>query len=759
MRLSPGDRLGAYEIIEPVGAGAMGEVYRARDPRLQRDVAIKVLPKALSLNPTALARFEREALALGALSHPNILAVHDFGIEGDIHFIVMELLEGETLRARIEAGSLPWARALEIGVSLAEALSAAHSKGILHRDLKPDNIFLTSNGHVKMLDFGLSFHSERETKVSAATVEALTLSLDTEPGLLIGTIGYMSPEQARGETAGPASDIFSLGCVLYEMISGSRAFDQKTAAEALAAILRDNPIPLARCAPSIPREVPSLIAHCLEKQPASRFQSARELALALKSVLAGSHAARPVPARRGGALDSLAVLPFTTAGADAAPAYLGHGITESLINALSNVPKLRVAPRSVVFRYLGRDLDPATIGRELNVQALLTGFVVQRGDMLEVQAELVDVLQAKQLWGERYNRKFSDIFSVQEEIAGQIAEKLRLRLTGAEKSHLSKRHTQNPEAYEFYLKGRFHWNKRTPESMKKAVEFFQKALEKDPEYALAYAGLADCFAAAATFSLLPPRETVPRIKAAALKAIEIDDKLAEPHVALGYAKAFYDWDWRGAELEFKRGIALHRSYAPSHHFYALMLAACGRSGEAIAETHKAQECDPLSGSIGTGRGWSHYYARRFDEAIEYCRHVLELDPNYGIAHYYMGLAYLHKSMPSEALAALEAALALLDGNATALSALGHAYALVGRAADARGLLLRLQQLAARRYVAPLEFVAIHAGLGEMDLAFDYVEKAYQDRSMWLALLNADPRSDIFRADARFGRTIARIGLG
>src|SRR5712692_7221079 len=483
MPLTVGAKLSPYEILAPLGAGGMGEVYRARDTRLDRDVAIKVLPEHLAKDPQALARFEREAKAVAALSHPNILALYDVGSHQGVSYAVTELLEGETLRARLAQSAVPWRKAVEIGTAVAEGLAAAHSKGLIHRDLKPENIFLTSDGRVKILDFGLA----RWKPKPSATTDAAAPT-ETEAGTVMGTVGYMSPEQIRGTAADAPSDIFSLGCVLYEMVTGQRAFARPTAPEALTAILNEEPPNLADSGKEIPPDLQGIIHHCLEKHVEQRFQSARDLAFALRAaggasgagVLASPRARRKrLPrwvlagaavvllaggsffvwrATGGRAIDSLAVLPFVNVGGDPNTEYLSDGITENLINSFSQLPKLRVVPRNRVFRYKGREADTEKIGRELNVRAVLTGRVVQRGDSLNIQTELVDVAADSQLWGHQYNRKFSEIIPVQEEIAKEVSEKLRLRPTGEEQKRLTKRYTESPEAHQLYLKGRYLWN-------------------------------------------------------------------------------------------------------------------------------------------------------------------------------------------------------------------------------------------------------------------------------------------------------------
>jgi serine/threonine protein kinase len=584
MALLAGTRLGPYEILAPIGAGGMGEVYRARDSRLERDVAIKILPEHLSQNPQALARFVRETKTVAALSHPNLLAIFDTGTENGISYAVTELLDGESLRAGLVRSILPWRKTAEIGAALAEGIAAAHSKGITHRDLKPENIFLTADGRVKVLDFGLARIETHQTGADAET--------QTEAGTVLGTPGYMSPEQVRGIRAGPASDIFSLGCVMYEMLSGRRAFPGQSAAETMSSILRDTPEDLAASGIEIPPELNRLIARCLEKNPQQRCQAASDLAFHLKALLSG-----PVPSASR-AIDSIAVLPFTNASRDPDTEYLCDGITESIMNSLARISQLRVTPRSTVFRYKASNADPQAVGRELNVRAVLTGRVMQRSETLIVGTELMDVVAATQLWGERYNRKMADIFEVEEEIARKISESLRMKLTGEEKSRLVKRFTENTEAYQLYLRGRHHWAKRTPDRVRKGSEYFQQAIEKDPSYALAYSGLADCYSILGVYSILPSKEAFAKAKAAAVAAVAFDDELAEGHTSLGFIKAYLDWDWAGGAKEVPA--------SPRPEPRILGCAVLVRTGSDLQRTlRRSRTTDPIRNGVGAAFARDH----------------------------------------------------------------------------------------------------------------------------------------------------------
>lgn len=747
MPLSTGTRLGPYEILAPIGAGGMGEVYRAQDSRLERHVAVKVLPEQLSQNPQALARFVRETKAVAALSHPNLLAIFDTGIENGINYAVTELLDGESLRASLRRGPMPWRKAVEIGAALAEGLAAAHSKGITHRDLKPENIFLTVDGRVKILDFGLA-------RVEAARTGADT-DTQTEAGTLLGTPGYMSPEQVRGTPAGPASDIFSLGCVLYEMTSGRRAFPGQTAAETMSSILRDTPRELAGSGAQVPPELDRLIFCCLEKNCEERFQSARDLAFHFKAIL--NAASVTPPSSR--AIDSIAVLPFTNASNDPDTEYLCDGITESIMNALAQIAQLRVTPRSTAFRYKTREVDPQMVGRELNVRVVLTGRVIQRGDNLVVSAELADVAAGSQLWGERYHRQLSDIFALEEEIARKISESLRLKLSGQEKTRLAKRPTENSEAYQLYLRGRHHWTKRTPDHVKKGVEYFQRAIEKDPGYALAYSGLADCYSILGVYSVLPSKEALARAKAAAVAAVAFDDELAEGHTSLGFIKAYLDWDWSGGEKEFQRALELNPGYWVTPYWYGLMLASTGRFEEADKQIRHGMELEPLSPVLMHGAAMISFMSRRYAEAVERSLEGLESDPDYFLLRHWLGLAYLLEAKNAEAISELQTAVDLCGrGVSWAVGSLGHAYAVSGNQTEALRILEELLDRAKREAIDFISVAAIYAGLCDTGNALTSLEKACENRGMSGILVKVDPRFDALRSEPRFQQVLTRMNL-
>ena len=620
MPLKPGVRLGCYEILSPLGTGGMGEVYRARDTKLDRDVAVKVLADAVTAGPETLARFEREAKAVAALSHPNILAIHDFGTHDGIAYSVTELLEGETLRARLDAGPMPEKHVVDVAVQIARGLAAAHGKGIVHRDLKPENLFVSHDGHLKILDFGLA----KRTGLDPLGETHAPTANHTAAGTVMGTVAYMSPEQARGLAVDYRSDIFSFGAILYELLSGRKAFKRSTATDTMAAITRDEPPGLSDAVPPFSPQLTRIVRRCLEKDPQRRYSSSQDLALDLEAFTSGA-APSPEPARRpmgrglwlalavaaaglalvvgfrfrpqGGQVESLAVLPLFNASADPGLEYLGDGITDALINSLSQLPALTVMSRDSVSRYKGSDVNAQTAGRDLKVHAVLKGKFVQRAQELSVSAELVDVRNNSHLWGGQFNRKLSDIQAVQEEIAEQISSQLRTRRPGEDRKRLAARYTAPSEAYQLFLKGRYALEKRTEAPLRQSIEFFGQAIEQDPGYAAAYAGLAMAYAASTSISFLSPGDSIPKSRAAALRALEIDDDVAPAHAALAWCLWSYDWDYAGAEREFRKATSIDPRDPTAHHWYGSMLNSMGRTDESVAQLRRAHDLDPFSGII------------------------------------------------------------------------------------------------------------------------------------------------------------------
>jgi serine/threonine-protein kinase len=759
--LASGTRLGPYQVLAPLGQGGMGEVYRAHDLRLDRDVALKVVAPPLAQDPDRLARFQREARAVAALAHPNIVVLYDVGQEQGVPFAVTELLEGVTLRGRLAGAAVPWREALDIGAAVADGLAAAHAKGIIHRDIKPENLFLTADGRVKILDFGLARvevppPSDSETGPYAPG--------HTDPGTVVGTVGYMSPEQLRGRPADARSDLFALGCVLYELVAGARPFAGQTALETAAAILHDEPPRLAGPGTAVPPEVERVIRQCLAKDPGQRPLSARDLAFALRAPLSGSDVPstrleRPRPARRRRpGIPSLAVLPLVNTSADPDAEYLSDGITESLITLLSQLPGLRVMARSTVFRYKGREVDAQEVGRALKVRAVLTGRLSQRGRRLVLAAELVDVKDGGRLWGERYNQDFSDIFEVENAVAREIVDALRLRLTGEQQRRLGRRPTENTEAYQCYLKGRYHWNKRTADGLRKSIKLFEQAIDHDPTYALAYTGVADAYLNLGGWGHLAFREAYPRARAAAQRALALDESLAEAHVSLAMAQKEHDWDWPAARRGYERALELNPNYAVAHQWYGEYLASVGQHDQAIAAIRRAIELDPLSLIIHATLGrHGYYFARRYDEAIAQLRKTLEMDEDFWVAHLWLGWAYGQVGRLPEAVAELETA-RRLDDNLEIVAALGNVHGLAGRRREAQQALDELQDLSRTRYVSPMLGALIAVGMGEHDEAFGWLEKAYEDRAQMMSELKAEAAFDPLRPDPRFADLLRRVGL-
>ncbi len=756
MTLQAGINIGPYLILSPLGSGGMGEVFRARDTRLDREVAVKVLPQKTAEDPEALRRFEREARVLAALSHPNILTIHDFGAESGIHYAVTELLDGETLRDRISRSILPWETAVEIMIAVADGLYAAHSRNIIHRDLKPENVFLTSTG-VKILDFGLA-HVDALIPTSDQSSE-LTIQQETLPGTVLGTINYMSPEQIRGLVIDNRSDLFSLGCVLFEMLTGSRPFLRDTAADTMAAVLMSEPPRPEKYGVIVPVELEEIIVRCLMKQPEMRYQCAQDLSFALRTIRKSellpvkSEGRRPRKTTR--AIDSIAVLPLVNVSGDPDADYLCDGITETIINTLSQLPRIRVMARSTVFRYKGKLVDPQSVGMELNVRAVLTGRLILRGESLHIQVELVDVRDGSQLWGDRYSRMLADIFEVQEDIAREISGKLRGRLVAEEKKRLAKRPTKNTEAYTLYLRGRYHWNKRTKEGFDKAIEYFEQAIRRDPDLALAYSGLSDCYGLMAGFHYIDMAEGYARARDLALRSLEIDDSLAEGHASLAIVRYRVDWNWYETEREFKRAIELNPGYTMARHWYAVYLVMMGRFEEALAEVERSVEQDPLSLVVNWTRGFLYYYLRRYDEAIDYLHKTLDLEPEFERAFYDLGVIYVQKGMIPEAVEEFRKWGELNERHSATDAMYGYAYAVTGRIEEAEEI---LKQLETAPQISAYSAALICVALGRTDEAFAWLEKSIQAREDGLVSLKVNPRFDPLRSDPRFESVLLRIGL-
>ena len=769
----------------------MGEVYRARDPKLDREVAIKVLPAEFSRDSDRLRRFEHEARAAAALNHPNIVTIFSVEEADGTRFLTMELVDGKPLAALIPKGGMELDRVLGIAIPLTDAISAAHHARITHRDLKPANVMIASDGRVKVLDFGLA----KTTTAPPLDVEGPTAAVptmaQTAEGRIIGTVAYMSPEQAQGMAVDQRSDIFSLGIILCEMATGERPFTGNTNISMLVDRQR-HASPRHRCEAQSSRASWRVIRRCLMKDleypsrrkrrperfdraeagsaiqqvadrrrstraasgvsRAARQHTARIVAVAAIGVLVVAALAAQMWFDRGspaGAINSLAVLPFVNGGGDPNTEYLSDGITENLINGFSQLPKLRVVPRARVFHYKGRESEPEKVGRELNVLAVLTGRIVQHADDLIVQVDLVDVAHDSELWGRQYTTRFSEIITVQDQIATAVAEKLGLSPTREEQKRLTKRYTVNAEAHQLYLKGRYLWNRRTSETVRHAAQYFQQAIERDPGYALAWAGLSDCYGVYAIYGVLSNKDSIPRAKEAAAKALELDDTLAEAHASLGYADG-YEWDWSGAEGEFQRAIALDPSYPTAHHWRATnYLEPMGRLDEAYAEFERAQELDPLSLVISATMARNLMFARRYDRAAQQLSKTLEIDSSFALTHWNVGLIDEQTGNIEHAIAEFKEWQHLSGDDPAATGALGHAHAVSGHRSEARQSLARLQALSQTRYVAPYDVAVVYIGLGDTDSAMEWLKKAYDDHSAWLIWIKLDRRFDSCRNDARY----------
>ena len=815
-KFTSGQTVGRYQIVRSIGSGGMGEVYLAEDSQLGRKVAIKILNKKFSSHTANIERFIREARAVSALNHPNILVIHEIGESDKAKFIVSEYVEGRTLRDVLNDPRMPISTIIDIAIQIASALAAAHGERIVHRDIKPENVMVRPDGYVKVLDFGLAkllgnrtalFDSEGSTKLHDQTAE----------GVILGTVKYMSPEQAKGEQVDERTDVFSLGVLMYEMVSGQNPFEGDSLSETFANVIKAEPLALAKAATNIPDGLDQIVWKLLQKNRDDRYQRMSDVLADLKALRddlafderiersspsaesdrSAETADDQIPQLRTGNVrpdwrigvlvaviivalligslgiyyllpnrsrsvassgkKTLAVLPFVNSSQDPNAEYLSDGITENVINSLSQVSSLKVMPRNSSFRFKGDESDIQAIASKLGVENIITGDIKQLGDKLIINVHLIDANDDAQIWGNQYLRSSGDIFAVQTEIASEVAQTLKVRLTDTDTKRLNKRYTDNVEAYQLFLKGQYSWNKHTREDVFKSIEFYNQALEKDPNYALAYYGLSGAYGVLGN-NFMPPREAFPKAKAYAAKAIEIDETLAQAHGSMAAVNLYYDWDWGATDKELKRAQELDPDSPQLCLIAGDRLEIAERFGEAKAQRKRALEMDPLLPQFNFVSGATSYFAGEYDDAIAQLEKTIELEPRYHQTYVFLGQAYEQKGIYAKAIDTYQKGVAQASSGPDLVAALGHAYALQGDRLKAEHQLDELRKMSREAYISPYWFALVYAGLNDNDQTIIWLEKAYQDRCALLIWLNVEPTFRLMRDDVRFQDLIHRIGL-
>jgi serine/threonine-protein kinase len=744
---------GRYQIIEELGKGAMGRVYKVFDTKIKEKVALKLIKPEIASDRETIERFSNELRLSRRISHRNVCRMFDLGeAEGD-HFITMEYVSGEDLKSFLHrVGQLPVGKAISISKQVCDGLAEAHRLGVVHRDLKPSNVMIDKDGNARIMDFGIA------RSVSARGI--------TGAGVIIGTPEYMSPEQVEGKETDPRSDIYSLGVILYEMITGRLPFEGDTALSIAVKHKTEIPRDPREFNRQIPEELSRLILKCMEKEKERRYQRVDEILSALVTIESLTPttgiAAGKVPDTKkileAEWKKSIAVLPFSNLSPEREQDYFCDGLTEEIINALSHVRELRVVARTSAFAFKGKEIDIREVGEKLNVDAVLEGSVRKAGDRLRITAQLINVADGYHLWSERFDRAMKDVFDIQDEVTLEIIDKLKIELLGKEKEQVVKRYTDNPEAYNLYLQGQCFCNTRTEVGLKKGLDYFQQAIEKDPAYALAYVGLAHSYIVLAGYEVLHPKDAYPKAKAATMKALEMDDMLADAYVSLATIKWENDLDPIAAEKDYKKAIEINPGLAYAHKTYAEVLSALGRHGEAIKEIKLAQKLDPLSLITSTTAGGIYYHSHNYDQAIKEIREVLDKEPNFIPGHAYLGLSYIQKGMYENAVSEFQESVMLSSRSPLYLAGLAHAYAVAGKREEALKIIEELKELSKKNYVPAFSIALIYIGLDEREEAISWLEKAVEERYFRVLNIKVDPRFDSLHSDSRYKALLKKMGL-